>query len=170
MNQQIALYRQKIAELEQKIIELNPFANLKALSNKEFGEGFSENYILEHCPSLSKDNTRGHDFFHPTFNRIEVKSTRLPCGQITYNQCHLDEADYYLFVQYDTDEGTVNIYFVPTTDLLDDTKFSKSLQHTRNLDERCYTISGSSQKNKNSFQNYYFASFEEFNKYLEEHI
>lgn len=38
--------RQIIAECEKRISELNPYGNLKSLSNKAFGEEWSEPYIL----------------------------------------------------------------------------------------------------------------------------
>ena len=36
----------QIAALQKEKEQINPFANLKALSNKAFGEGWSEPYII----------------------------------------------------------------------------------------------------------------------------
>lgn len=159
---------EEIEKLKRRKLELNPFALLKEYSNKKFGEEFSEKYILEHCPSFKKDNSAGHDFYHDKYGRIEVKSARLPVARnITYNQCHLDEADYYLFANYDTESGGIELFFVPTKDLKNEKLFAKSLQHTRNEEESCYTIQ-TSQKNMKSFEKYRYNSFEELNKELEE--
>lgn len=53
--------RKELIEIDKKIealmarkLELNPFANLKAMSNKQFGEQWSESYIREKCPNLIK--------------------------------------------------------------------------------------------------------------------
>lgn len=159
-------YQLQIFELEKKIVELNPYGNLKKMSNKEFGESWSENYILSHCPSFDKVDTKGYDFRSARFGKVEVKSSRLPCQKITFNQCHLDEADYFLFVEYDTENISENIYFVPSKDLKNTELFSKSIQHNRS-DEGCYSISGSNNKNKKSLACYKIENFEALEKKLQ---
>lgn len=104
--------RQIIAECEKRISELNPYGNLKSLSNKAFGEEWSEPYILSQVPALRKDNSAGHDMFSEKYGRVEVKSARLPLKTITYNQCHPYECEYFLFVNYDTENGGEKRYFL----------------------------------------------------------
>lgn len=162
----IAHYKSEIQALENKIEELNPYGNLKKLSNKAFGEGWSEPYILSRCPSFTRVDGKGFDFTCERFGKVEVKSSRLPCAQITFNQCHLFEADFFLFVEYDTENITENIFFVPSQDLLEPELFSKSIQHNR-IDEGCYTISGSSAKNQKSLEKYRIASFEALEEILQ---
>lgn len=158
--------RQIITECEKRISELNPYGNLKNLSNKAFGEEWSEQYILSQVPSLRKDNSAGHDMFSEKYGRVEVKSARLPLKTITYNQCHPYECEYFLFVNYDTENGGEEIFFVSSKDIINEQLFSKSKQHSR-MEESCYTISGSTKKNKQSFARYRFMTFSELNKFLE---
>lgn len=158
--------RQIIAECEKRISELNPYGNLKSLSNKAFGEEWSEPYILSQVPALRKDNSAGHDMFSEKYGRVEVKSARLPLKTITYNQCHPYECEYFLFVNYDIENGGEEIFFIPSRDIINEQLFSKSKQHSR-IEESCYTISGSTKKNKQSFSKYRFMTFSELNKFLE---
>ena len=155
-----------IADCKKRICEINPYGNLKEMSNKEFGEGWSEKYILSKVPLLKKDNSIGHDMFSEKYGRIEVKSARLPLTTITYNQCHPYECEYFLFVNYDTENGGEEIFFVPSKDILNEELFSKSKQHSR-TEESCYTISGSTKKNKQSLTQYRFMTFSDLNNYLE---
>lgn len=127
----------ELKRIKNRIKELNPYASLKEMSNKEFGEGWSEKYILSKCPFFKADNGLGHDFIYQ-LGTVEVKSSRLPCKQITYNQCHPNECDFFLFINYDTTNGIEEVYFVPSDDILNETIFSKSKQHSR--DGSCYTI------------------------------
>ena len=99
------------------------------------------------------------------YGRIEVKSTRLPLKTITYNQCHPYECEYFLFVNYDTENGGEEIFFIPSKDIINEQLFSKSKQHSR-MEESCYTISDSTKKNKQSSR-YCFMTFSELNKFLE---
>lgn len=162
----ISELKQIIKNCEKRILEINPYGNLKSLSNKAFGEEWSEPYILSQVPALKKDNSAGHDMFSEKYGRVEVKSTRLPLTQITYNQCHPYECEYFLFVNYDTEKGGEEIFFVPSKDILSESLFSKSKQHSRK-EEGCYTVSGSTKKNKQSLSQYRFSSFSELNKFLE---
>lgn len=73
----IESYRQQIALLEAEIEKLNPYGNLKNLSNKAFGEGWSEPYILEHCPSFTRVDAKGYDF--TCQNLARLKSNLLGC-------------------------------------------------------------------------------------------
>lgn len=155
----------QIYVLQEKLKQINPYAGLKMMSNKEFGEQWSESLILSKCPSLSKSADRkGHDLVSSKYGKIEVKSSRLPNKSITYNQCHLDEADYFLFINYDTEEGEEDIYFVPSEDLKNENLFSKSCQHNR--DGGCYSI-GLTKKNRDSLMNYHYSDFSSFNSFLE---
>ena len=155
--------RKQIAELEKELITLNPYAGLKSLSIKAFGEEWSEPWILQHCPNFTRDNGRGHDFYSEKLGRVEVKSARLPLKQITFNQIHPYDCDYFLFVLYDTEEGGETIYLVSSKDIIDKTKFSLSIQHQRveNKEEaNCFTM-GMTKKNKAALENYKVANWEE---------
>lgn len=157
---------QIIHAAEEELIQLNPYARLKQMSNKEFGEQWSESYILSKVPHFKKDNGLGHDFIHPILGKIEVKSCRLPCSTITYNQCHPDECDHFLFVNYDTIDGTETIYLVPSIDISNDKIFSKSKQHSR--EGGCYTVSGSTWKNAAALENYKIGTLENLYVFMEE--
>lgn len=157
--------QKEIERLLERQKQLNPYYGLKLMSNKEFGEQWSEPYILLQCSNLQKDNSRGHDFYNEKFGRIEVKSSRLPNKGITYNQCHPYECEYFLFVNYNTIDGSEQIYFVPSEKVLDSSLFSITKQHSRD-EGTCYSMSGSTKKNKASFETFYFESFIALNKYL----
>lgn len=95
--------RKELIEIDKKIealmarkLELNPFANLKAMSNKQFGEQWSESYIREKCPNLIKNNGRGHDVITMNGEKWEIKSIRLPCKSTAFNQCHPFDCDKFL--------------------------------------------------------------------------
>lgn len=156
---------QIIKDAEEELLQLNPYARLKQMSNKEFGEQWSETYILSKIPHFQKDNSRGYDFLHPILGKVEVKSCRLPCSSITYNQCHPDECDHFLFVNYDTLNGSEIVYLVPSIDISNETIFSKSKQHSR--EGGCYTISGSTRKNATALSHYKIGTFEDLYNYME---
>ena len=151
---------QLIAQYKQRMTELNPFANLKDMSNKEFGETWSENYICTRVSSFERKDEKGWDLYSPALGRVEVKSTRLPCKQITFNQCHPYDCDYFLFVEYDTIEGDVFMFLVPSSDFFE---FNPSVQHTRSNkeDADCFTMSGCSRSNVYNLQKYRVSSWEE---------
>ena len=154
---------EEMARLKAELLAINPYAGLKELSNKAFGEGWSENWIVQHCPNLTKNNGRGHDLYSEKLGRIEVKSTRLPCKQITFNQIHPGDCDYFLFVLYDTENGNEEIYLVSSTNLVKE--FSLSVQHQRvEFDEEanCFTM-GMTKKNKANLEKYRIGSWEELN-------
>lgn len=157
--------KEQIEALKAELVILNPYAGLKEMSNKKFGEEWSESWILQHCPSLKKDNGRGHDIFGENLGRVEVKSTRLPCKQITFNQIHPYDCDYFLFVLYDTENATEEIFLVPSSDIIDTQKFSLTIQHQR-VDNKemanCFTMT-MTKKNKTSLEAYRLASWEELN-------
>lgn len=157
--------QKKIEELLERQKQLNPYYNLKLMSNKEFGEQWSESYILSQCSNLQKDNSRGHDFYNKNFGRIEVKSSRLPNKGVTYNQCHPYECEYFLFVNYNTIDGSEQIYFVPSEKILDSDLFSITKQHSRD-EGTCYSMSGSTKKNKTSLGEFSFENFFVLNNYL----
>ena len=67
----------QIVALQTRARELNPYAELKSISNKQFGEGWSEPYILSKVSNLSKNNGAGHDMRGKHYSNIEVKSCRM---------------------------------------------------------------------------------------------
>ena len=161
-----AIQKNRIAEIDRLIAELkaekeslNPYANLKDLSNKSFGEAWSEPFIISRCPSFIQKDEKGWDLWSNALGRVEVKSSRLPCKQITFNQCHPKDCDYFLFVLYDTEEGEETIYLVPAADFY---KFSITVQHSRESKEEasCFSMSGSSAGNKKKLQEYKIASWQ----------
>lgn len=155
--------RNQIAALEKELYELNPYAELPKLSNKAFGEGWSEPYILSKVPNLMKKNGAGHDMGGKHYEFIEVKSCRKifskePGGKgWTMNQIHPDEADAYLFVWYNCEDGSETICFIPTKDMIE--KCSLNRQHG----DGCFTLSETI-NNKEVLSNYIIGSWEELNE------
>ena len=118
---------EQIAILMKEKASLNPYAALKDMSPKKFGEQWSEDWIRSKCSNLTKYNGSGHDMKAANGELWEVKSSRLPCKEITFNQCHPYECNRFLFVLYDTVNGDETIYLVPAEDIKK--KFSYSRQH-----------------------------------------
>lgn len=142
---------------------LNPFYKLKLMSNKKFGEEWSESYIRSKCPNLEKANAAGHDMYSKSLGFIEVKSTKLPCQKITFNQIHPQDADNFLFVMYDTINGDTDIFLVPTEDIQDSSKFSLSAQHTREKEHpSCFSMR-LTKKNAANLENYRIENWEVLN-------
>ena len=84
---------------------------------------------------------------------------------ITFNQCHPYECDKFLFVLYDTIEGEVIIYLVPSKDIKE--KFHYSRQHTHAAakeDADCISITYSVANRKILEENYRVKDFEELNR------
>ena len=142
--------RERLVEIDRLIEQLkaekaaiNPYANLKDFNNKTFGEAWSEPYICSQCPSFQRKDQKGWDLWSEALGRVEVKSSRLPCTQITFNQCHPYDCDYFLFVEYDTEEVTESIFLVPSSDFFN---FSISVQHSRH-EANCFTLSGTTKHN-----------------------
>lgn len=154
--------RKLIAELqeEERILasEDNPYYNLKSYSNKKFGEEWAERYVHSKCPSLEMKRGKGYDFIC-SLGKIELKSSRLPLKSITYNQCHPFDCDYFLFINFNTETGSEEIYFVPSA------RFSElhySQQHSRN-DESCYCVSGT---NRSSLRPYLINDWDELENFI----
>lgn len=122
-------------EEKQIVSKYNPYYNLKAYSNKKFGEEWAEQYVASNCPSLEPKRGRGYDFIC-RLGKIELKSSRLPLKRITYNQCHPSDCDYFLFINFNTETGEEEIYLIPSKDFY---KLSHSRQHSRS-DESCYSV------------------------------
>lgn len=152
-----------IAQLMAERETINPYANLKSISNKEFGEAWSEPEIIRHCPSFCRVDEKGWDLWSESLGRVEVKSSRLPCKQITFNQCHPKDCDYFLFVLYDTVEGEAYKYLVPAKRFFD---FSITVQHERKTKEEasCFSMSGSSKTNKEKLAEFFISSWEDLEK------
>lgn len=148
------------ALLEKKKSEVNPYANLKSMSNKEFGESFSENLLCEKVKGLSHNNGAGHDLHSDKLGELEVKSVRLPVKSgWTMNQVHPQDCDGFLFAFYDTVKGTEKFCYVPSDEIL--SNFSCCRQHTReDGNPSCWSIH-SSKKNEATLEKYYVGSFKE---------
>ena len=160
----IASLQEEKARLLGIEIKNNPYLDLKSLSNKSFGEGWSEPWVSKHCPSLISNRHPGYDFTSITLGRVELKSSRLPLKQITYNQCHPHDCDYFLFVDYNTETGTEDIFLMPSDNFLE---LKPSIQHERkSADEgACFSASGCScKRNKNILEKYRVSSWEELEK------
>lgn len=158
----IELKRQKQA-IEEELVQLNPFSQLKSMSNKAFGESWSEEYICTRCPSFIRKDEKGWDLWSDALGRVEVKSTRLPCKKITFNQCHPYDCDYFLFVEYDTEIGNAQMFLVPANKFF---LFSPSVQHSREDKDNasCFTLNGSSKSNQEKLQAYCIETWEELEK------
>lgn len=155
----------QIAALQKEKEQINPFANLKALSNKAFGEGWSEPYIINQCSNLIQDNGNGHDLGTAAGEQWELKSSHLPCVNITFNQCHPYECDKFLFILYDTIEGEVIIYLVPSKDIKKNFHYSRQHTHTAaKEDADCVSIAYSVVNKKILEENYRVKDFEELNR------
>lgn len=126
---------EEIERLQKEKMLLNPFANLKSLSNKQFGE-WSEQYVLSQVPNLKLAHGVGTDLISP-IGKIEVKSTRSTKG-ITFNQIKPEYSDYHLFVIYDIENIETHSYFIPNH-LFED-KLSLSKQHNYAEEGNCYTM------------------------------
>lgn len=164
MNEQI---RKRIQEIDELIAllkaekeSLNPYGNLKDMGNKFFGETWSEQYICSKVPVFERKDEKGWDLLSPVLGKVEVKSSRLPCGQITFNQCHPYECDYFLFVEYDTEEIVEHLFLVPAKDF---SLFKSTPQHTRNAkgEAECFSMSGSTKGNKALLENYRVKNWQE---------
>ena len=154
-----------IQDCKAEINSINPYYSLKEMSNKEFGEKWSENQIIKNCSSFEKVDSKGYDLFCKKLGRVEVKSSRLPCSQITFNQCHPKDCDYFLFVLYNTQEMSEDIFLVPSIDFMDDSIFTKTSQHDRGAGN-CFSMNADSIKNKNSLEKYRIENFSELERFI----
>lgn len=158
----IAQLQEEKARLLGIELETNPYANLKTLGNKAFGEGWSEPWVASKCPSLVQDRHTGYDLVSEALGRVELKSTRLPLTKITYNQCHPGDCDYFLFIDYNTVDGTEDIFLMPSTDFH---LIHPSVQHGRNSEAQCYSATGCScKRNAAILENYRVNGWEELEK------
>ena len=132
----------QISELQKEKEKLNPFANLRSMANKAFGE-WSEDYIIENTKNIRKENDMGRDLVSDNLGKIEVKSTR-NTTKITFNQIKPEYSDYHIFIIYDIDNIDTSIYLVPNH--LFGTELTISKQHNYSGEGNCYTMS-SSKKN-----------------------
>ena len=149
--------KDRIKELDKQIEKLlkekeriNPYSILKILSNKQFGEEWSENLIIEKCSTLSRVDKKGYDLYSKKLGKIEVKSSRCPLHKTTWNQLHPEDCDYFLFVQYDIENYAENLFLIPSKDILE--KFKLSAQHDRNS-MTCFSM-GSTRFNLNEIKKY----------------
>lgn len=130
--------KNQIAQLEMEIEQINPYANLKRLTNKTFGEQWSETHILQHCPQLFHAKEKGYDFLSDKLGKIELKSSRLPCKQITFNQLHPKDCDYFLFALYDTVEAECELFLIDSNTLVKNCSYSS--QHDRHNNASCFSM------------------------------
>ena len=160
----IAEINTQIAVLQAEKAALNPYAGLKDMSPKKFGEQWSESWIRSQCSNLTQNNGSGHDLLAANGELWEVKSSRLPCGEITFNQCHPYECDRFLFVLYDTMTGDETIYLVPAADIK--AKFCYSRQHghgTCKEDADCISVGYGKTNRELLEKNYKVESWEALN-------
>ena len=156
--ERIAEINTEIANLYAEIDKINPYAKLVRMSNKEFGEQWSEAYIRSKVPNLNKNNGAGHDMASRKYPNVEVKSSRIVFdGSWTENQIHPAQADAYVFVWYNCDEGTEEICLISTKDMLDKCKLSK--QHG----DGCFSMR-STKHNREVLHQYMVPSFEDLNR------
>ena len=164
IDEEIARLQEEKARLLGEEIKINPYANLKSLSNKSFGEGWSEPWVNSKCPSLVMDRHAGYDFTSKTLGRVELKSTRLPLTKITYNQCHPHDCEYFLFIDYNTEDGTEDIFLMPSAEFF---SIHPSIQHERKSAEEgaCFSATGCTcKRNQKILEKYRISSWVELEK------
>ena len=152
------------AEREELIGETNPYAQLTNMAPKAFGE-WSEKYVCEKCPSFERKNQKGWDLWSDILGKVEVKSSRVPnkSGGVTVNQCHPYDCDYFLFIIYNTEEATEDLFLVSSKDF---PKFEASPQHTREDKEHaeCFNMLASAKKRAALLEQYRVLDWEELKK------
>lgn len=145
-------------KIEAAILKINPYAALWKMSNKQFGETWSEAYVRSHIPNLTKDNGAGHDMKGVHYNHIELKSSRIKFeNSWTMNQLHPSQADACIFIWYDIETGTEKFCLIPTKDLL--SLCTLNYQHGSG----CYSL-GSTAKNRKVLEKYMLPSWEALNE------
>ena len=150
--------REQIAHWQAILSRLNPYSTLPMMSNKEFGESWSEKFIRSKVPNLTKDNGAGHDMQGKHYQHIEVKSSRIPfSGSWTENQIHPSQADAYLFIWYNCEEGTEEICLIPTDKMISECRLNR--QHG----DGCFSM-GATVKNREALKKYMVPSFEALNR------
>lgn len=157
MIEKLKLIDLQIKELQEQKLKLNPFANLRQLSNKAFGE-WSEDYVVEQAPNIEKKNGIGRDLISKNLGKIEVKSTRNTKG-ITFNQIKPQYSNYHLFVIYDIDNIETTQFLVPNDILVNQLKMSK--QHNYSAEGNVFTLSDT--KANMAILEEYKVSWEELN-------
>lgn len=168
----------EIAEIDAKIIELqerksrlldimtknNPYIKLPYMTNaKDFGY-WSERYICEQCPSFKRKDEKGWDLWSDILGRIEMKSGRIPNKSrngktVTFNQCKPKFCDYFLFVIYNTEKGTEDLFLIPSKDL---EKFKPTAQHDGGAGI-CYNLQTTLSRAE-LFENYRINNWEDLEK------
>lgn len=155
----------QIALLLAEKAALNPYAGLTAMTNQEFGQQWSETWIRSKCSNLCKDNGTGHDLRAKNGELWEVKSSKIPRkSKIVFNQCHPYNCDRFLFVVYNTVEGTETLYLVPAADIKP--KFNFSCQHSYNKSKEeadCITVTCTIANTELLEKNYKVESWEALN-------
>ena len=146
---------EQIAVLMKEKAALNPYAGLKDMSPKQFGERWSESWIRSKCSNLTKQNGSGHDLLAANGELWEVKSSRLPCKEITFNQCHPYECNRFLFVLYDTENGDETIYLVPAEDIKEKFCYSRQHGHAASKEEADCVSVGYGKTNKKILEDNY---------------
>lgn len=165
IDEQIAALQAEKALLLGEELKTNPYADLKSMANKSFGEGWSEPWVASKCPSMVRDNHPGYDFSTVGLGRVELKSTRLPLTKITYNQCHPHDCDYFLFIDYDTINGTEDIYLMSSEDFM---LLHPSIQHERKSAEEgeCFSATGCTcKRNAEILKSYKLRGWDELELY-----
>ena len=153
-------------KLQAELCTLNPYAGLKSMGNKEFGESWSEKWIIQHCPAFVREDGKGYDFRSENLGKVEVKSSRVPNSGLTFNQVHPYDCDYFLFVVYNTEEGTEELFLFPSKAIFDG-EIKINAQHVRPEDKNkipeCGTISGTKKNMTVLEEKYKISSWEELN-------
>lgn len=148
-------------ELNDLLRENNPYVDLKSYSNQKFGQGWSEPYVASKCPSFIRENTHtGYDFITAGLGKVELKSTRLPCKSTAYNQCHPYECDYFVFIDYDTENGTEDIYCFPAKDLKGKLAYSKQHNYEGAKEESPCVMVKRSKSNLEKLSSYKLSGWE----------
>ena len=89
---------------------------------------------------------------------IRSQSSRIPfSGSWTENQIHPSQADAYLFIWYNCEEGTEEICLIPTDKMISECRLNR--QHG----DGCFSM-GATVKNREALKKYMVPSFEALNR------
>ncbi len=128
-----------------EIVRANPFYLLKGMTIKDFGK-WSEDFLKTNVVTFVREDGKGFDGWAKNHTvKVEVKSSRTDRsrkeGEHTFNQLHPHDCDQFLFLIYNTDLFSLDIFYFPSSLLLSDPPvLSVTAQHDRGL-SGCFSLS-----------------------------
>ena len=161
-------FRASIANRVAKLKELNPLYEIYQyrdgsepnFTNQTFGQKFSEPFIRNRTPNLTKYNGTGHDVRGKNYAIGEIKSSQSDFDKDwTLNQVKVNKSDMLIGAWYNARQGTMRISCAPMEEVK---KLRRSPQHSDSKDV-CATLSNN-KRNHDFFKHYEVHSFEELNE------